>query len=85
MEYVVDVENWVRLEEELVELELFEKNEEIRTQAIERANEMNTIEEEVFEIDVFAQEDKRYRFAFIVRIDEDTQEKRLSYHGYYES
>jgi len=85
MENVVDVENWIRLEEELVEIKLFNKNEEVRTQAIERANEMNVIEEEVFEIDVFAQEDKRYRFAFIVRIDEDTQEKRLSYHGYYES
>lgn len=45
---------------------------------------MNVIEEEVFEIDVFVQEDKRYRFAFIVRIDEDTQEKRLYYHGYFE-
>lgn len=84
MNYIVDVENWTRLEEELVELEMFRANEEIRMSAIETANDMSNGEHETFEVvSSPVKEDVRYKFAFSVQTDEDTEERTLYYHGWF--
>lgn len=76
MTYVVDVENWIRFEEELVELEMFRNNEEIRIQAIQIANDMGEGELGTFEIVSHAREDESYKFIFSVEIGEDGEEEK---------
>lgn len=76
MTYVVDVENWIRFEEELVELEMFRNNEEIRIQAIQTANDMREGELGTIEIVSHAKEDESYKFIFNVELDEDGEEEK---------
>ena len=83
MTYIVDVENWVRFEEELVELEMFLNNEEIRIQAIQTANDMREGELGTFEIVSHAKEDESYKFIFSVEIDEDGEEEKKLYYCFY--
>lgn len=87
MSYVIDVENWTRLEEELAELGMFNSsNEEIRTQAIETANDRVNNEYETFEIiSHHFKKDVSYKFCFAVQQNEDEEEgRKLYYHGYFE-
>lgn len=80
MNAVVDVENWFRFEEELVELNASHLNERVRLEAIEKANEGGC---ESFPVEVFdEQKEQKYWFHFSCWESEDKGEKQLSYVGY---
>ncbi|MEK4303711.1 hypothetical protein [Oceanobacillus sp. FSL K6-0251] len=81
MNTIVDVENWMKFEEELVELNAFHLNEGVRTEAIERAN---GGENENFYVVAFDErKEQQYWFHFSFWDSEDYEEEKiLQYDGY---